>query len=255
MMAPEGLLVAAGGGCYLVGAGLAWRKRLVWVGKWVLAGALILATGIAVRWFANGQGPFLTLYEILLSSLCSLGFVFGLACSLDPSARQGARLATLVLGTMLIWMAFTDPGSRPLPATYGNPWLWVHVAMGKVFLGCSLVAAGMGFASIFEQQNSGEALLARAWQWLMVAFLFHSAMLIAGAVWAQDAWGRYWAWDPLESWAFVTWLLMAFAFHAKATFRLSHVIETAMIIGVFVLAFLTFFGVPFVSIAPHKGAV
>jgi ABC-type transport system involved in cytochrome c biogenesis permease subunit len=80
-------------------------------------------------------------------------------------------------------------------------------------------------------------------------------MLIVGAVWAQDAWGRYWAWDPLETWAFATWLALALVLHARATFRPAPRWHGAMLIAVFVLAFLTFFGVPFISTAPHKGAV
>jgi len=80
-------------------------------------------------------------------------------------------------------------------------------------------------------------------------------MLVAGAVWAQDAWGRYWAWDPLETWAFVTWLTLAGFLHARASLKLAPAAGAAMIMAVFVVAFLTFFGVPFVSMAPHKGAI
>jgi hypothetical protein len=49
--------------------------------------------------------------------------------------------------------------------------------------------------------------------------VFDTLMLIVGAVWAQDAWGRYWAWDPLETWAFASWLALAAALHARATLR------------------------------------
>jgi ABC-type transport system involved in cytochrome c biogenesis permease subunit len=90
---------------------------------------------------------------------------------------------------------------------------------------------------------------------MLAALVFHSLMLIAGAVWAQDAWGRFWAWDPLETWAFVTWLALAAAVHARLTWRIGPRSGALLIAAVFVIAFLTFFGVPFVSLAPHKGAV
>ena len=109
---------------------------------------------------------------------------------------------------------------------------------------------GLGGSSL-----SGPQMDQVAWRWLMLAFVFHSAMLIAGAVWAQDAWGRYWDWDPLETWAFATWLAMVFAFHVRVSYRTPATVDRLMLVGVFVLAFLTFFGVPFLSIAPHKGAV
>ena len=87
------------------------------------------------------------------------------------------------------------------------------------------------------------------------AFVFETLMLIVGAVWAQDAWGRYWGWDPLESWAFVTWLALAATLHARLAFRLSPRAHALWLGGVFVIAFLTFFGVPFLSETPHKGAI
>ena len=258
MSGAEGMLLAAGGGCYAVGAGFALRERWRSVGWWVLAGAAAFAAASAVRWVAVGQGPFLTMFEILLSSLFSLGLVFGIACRRSPETCRGAPVATLVLLVMAVWMAFTDPRSTPLPATYGNPWLWVHVLMGKLFLGCCLVSSSLAAAGLLQLGGArlrGEQLDQVAWRWLMLAFIFHSAMLIAGAVWAQDAWGRYWAWDPLETWAFATWLVMVFAFHAKISLRLSPTVERLLVVGVFVIAFLTFFGVPFISLAPHKGAV
>jgi ABC-type transport system involved in cytochrome c biogenesis permease subunit len=85
--------------------------------------------------------------------------------------------------------------------------------------------------------------------------VFDSLMLIVGACWAQDAWGRYWAWDPLESWAFLSWLALAITLHTRVTVKLAPHRHAMMLLAVFVLAFLTFFGVPFVSLAPHKGAV
>ena len=80
-------------------------------------------------------------------------------------------------------------------------------------------------------------------------------MLIAGAVWAQDAWGRYWNWDPLETWAFATWVAMVAALHARIAFRMPESVGYGLVAGVFVLAFLTFFGVPYVSTAAHQGAL
>jgi hypothetical protein len=89
--------------------------------------------------------------------------------------------------------------------------------------------------------------------YLVIAFLFESMMLLTGAIWAQDAWGRYWAWDPLETWAFLTWLALAFGLHLKIWLRPPAVVWSGMVTAVFVLAFVTFFGVPFVSDVPHKG--
>ena len=60
-----------------------------------------------------------------------------------------------------------------------------------------------------------------AYRFMALGLVFQSLMLVSGAIWAQDAWGRYWAWDPLETWSFVTWLLLAFALHLRLTLRAS----------------------------------
>jgi ABC-type transport system involved in cytochrome c biogenesis permease subunit len=90
---------------------------------------------------------------------------------------------------------------------------------------------------------------------LSAAFVFDSFMLLAGAVWAHDAWGRYWSWDPLETWSLLTWLGLAILLHLRLTVRLPLAVGWSMAFAVLVIAFLTFFGVPFVSMAPHKGVM
>jgi len=79
-------------------------------------------------------------------------------------------------------------------------------------------------------------------------------MLMFGAIWAQDAWGRYWAWDPLETWAFLTWMSVIFVLHWRLNYS-RQAIYAALVVGCFTLAFLTFFGVPLLSTAPHKGMI
>jgi ABC-type transport system involved in cytochrome c biogenesis permease subunit len=80
-------------------------------------------------------------------------------------------------------------------------------------------------------------------------------MLIAGAVWAQDAWGRYWAWDSLETSAFLTWIFLAIGLHIRLTYKIKPWVSGAIIIGVFIMAFSTYFGIPYLSPSAHKGMV
>jgi cytochrome c biogenesis factor len=114
---------------------------------------------------------------------------------------------------------------------------------------------GLGRGALFAGAPDDRRFDELAHRFAAFAFVFDTLMLIVGAVWAQDAWGRYWAWDPLESWAFASWLALAAALHARATLRPSPGRVRPVAGGTFMLAFLTFFGVPFISTAPHKGAV
>ena len=235
------------------------------LGALLLAAVALMAAGIAQRWLRLGHGPFVNMFEILASSLFSLGLAYMLLCRWVPLLHQTVRVVLPLLGVMALWMMVTNPADTRLPVTYDTPLLWIHVLLGKVFLGCALAALALAAVVLLRKQAGGAArfaalpndnvLDAQAWRLMLVALVFESLMLIAGAVWAQDAWGRYWDWDPLEIWAFLTWLLLVSAVHARRSWNLGPTIGAWMIVAVFVVAFLTFFGVPFISQAPHKGAV
>ncbi|HEX5570177.1 MAG TPA: cytochrome c biogenesis protein CcsA [Ktedonobacterales bacterium] len=229
------------------------------------AALAVLALGIALRWARIGHGPFLSLFEVLASSLVSLGLAWRLAALRLPLLREGAPLAFSLLAMMAAWLLVASTDDTLLPPTYEMPILWVHVALGKIFLGCAFVASGLAGVLLarrttrgarwFQRMPADAALDRLAWRFMLAALVFESLMLVAGAVWAQDAWGRFWAWDPLETWAFLTWIALSAAVHARIAWRIGPHAGAVMIVGVFALAFLTFFGVPFVSVAPHKGAV
>ncbi len=255
--------LAAGAVLAAVAMVLAWRER-----KSVVATDLMLlavAVGIALRWARLGHGPFLSMYEILASSMITLGIAWRLASWRVPVLRGSAPVVLSIIALMGAWMVTTDPADTHLPATYEMGVLWFHVLLGKIFLGCAVVATGLAGVVLaranqkgidrFRRMPGNAALDALAWNFMAAALIFESLMLIAGAVWAQDAWGRFWAWDPLETWAFITWIALAAAVHARSTWRVGPRMGALLILSVFTLAFLTFFGVPFVTVAPHKGAV
>ncbi|MBI2313875.1 MAG: cytochrome c biogenesis protein CcsA [Betaproteobacteria bacterium] len=220
---------------------------------------------IGVRWERLGHGPFITLFEILSSNIWSLTLVFALAYWRYRPVRPIAAIVMPILFVMMAWLLVTDPERGHLPATYDTLWLYIHIGFGKIFLGAVLVAVGMAGVILLREAGWGIAKLARlpaddrlddlAYRFMALGLIFETLMLVAGAIWAQDAWGRYWAWDPLETWAFITWLTLAFALHLRFTVKTSPRTGAVMILSVFALAFLTFFGVPFISTSPHKGAI
>jgi ABC-type transport system involved in cytochrome c biogenesis permease subunit len=250
-----GYLAAAG----VALAGARWRIPMWPIAGLALALALALHTlALVARWRALGHGPFTTMHEILSSNLWSLTLVLALAAALVREVRSALATAAPLWLLLAAWLVMSDPRAGHFPPTYDTPLLYLHTVVGKLFLGLLLVAAALGVLP-WLQRNPAPERAARldelAHRFAAFAFVFDTLMLIVGAVWAQDAWGRYWAWDPLETWAFATWLALAAVLHARATFRPAPRWHGAMLIAVFVLAFLTFFGVPFISTAPHKGAV
>lgn len=231
----------------------------------LVLGVTLLAIAIAERWIRIGHGPWISLFELLMSQLWSLGLIFVLLYWRLPGLRPSAVIVLPVMWILGTWVLTLEPTASHFPATYYNSWKWVHVGLGKVFL--ALLLAGVGLAGVlmlrqtergkswFKSMPSDVIVDRLAWRFMMLALVFDSLMLIAGAVWAQDAWGRYWAWDPLETSAFLTWLFLAIGLHVRLSYRVPPVISGLMIIGIFVMAFATYFGTPYISPAAHKGMI
>lgn len=231
----------------------------------IMLGLVLHTLSIGLRWDRLGHGPYVTMFEILSSNVWSMMLIFSLAYWRVPQIRASAAVVMPILFMVMGWLLMTSPGEGHLPPTYHTTWLYIHIGFGKVFFGAVLVAVGISGvilarrsafgAGRFERLPGDAQLSELAFRCMSIGFVFETLMLIAGAIWAQDAWGRYWAWDPLETWAFLTWLVLAGSLHARFTFKLSPRAGSLLVLAVFVVAFLTFFGVPFISTTPHKGAV
>jgi len=233
-----------------------------------LLGGAILFLGVAItgRWWREGQGPFLTFYDVLLSNVFSLAAVFLAISWRSPAVRIASLLVCPFLLVMGIWLLNMPATAVPLPATFDNYWLWLHVLSGKLFLGMSLVSACSSCIllcggspmcdNVIDAISDALSLDRIIWALFFLAFIFHSLMLVAGSVWAHSAWGRYWSWDTLETWTLITWVAMGGVLHARVTFKnMLPWMGYAMIVVVFAIAFVTFFGVPFLSMGPHKGVM
>lgn len=245
---------------------LAERRYETAVLTLLVVGVLLLSVAIGVRWERIGHGPWISLFELLMSQLWSLGLVFIVAYWRIPAIRGSAVIALPTLWILGTWVLTLEPTASHFPATYYNNWKWAHVFLGKVYLALLLIGVGLGGVMIlrrfvpatvklFSLMPADEVLDALAWRLMIMALVFDSLMLIAGAVWAQDAWGRYWAWDALETSAFMTWLALAVGLHLRVTLKVRPWVGGAIIWGVFFLAFTTYFGMPYISPAAHKGMV
>lgn len=228
-------------------------------------GITLLVICMTYRWLRIGHGPFVNLFELLISQLFSLGLIYGVFYWRVPSLRASALVVLPALWVLGLWVLTLEPEAVPNPPTYFNNWKWAHVGFGKFFLGFCLIGTGLAgiilmrrvraFEPWFRHMAADEVIDVHAWRFMLLALVFESLMLIAGAVWAQDAWGRYWAWDALETSAFLNWLALGAAIHARFTYKVPVRVGAMIIIGIFVFAFFTYFGTPFYSDAAHKGVI
>jgi cytochrome c-type biogenesis protein CcsB len=123
--------------------------------------------------------------------------------------------------------------SAPLVPALKSTWLVIHVSAaiisGGVFLLANCIAGAYLIVERVELKNDGarpawalrlpklESLDQLSYRLVALVFPLWTFAIIAGAIWAEAAWGRYWGWDPKETWAFITWVGYAAYLHARVT--------------------------------------
>lgn len=196
----------------------------------LLAVACALNIGsVITRGIAAERAPWGNMYEFALVGAASIVVAFLIARRRFPIDRLSvgvAGLALVVLGLAVTVLYAPVDALIPVLNSY---WLAIHVAAAIVAGGAFTIAAIASLAFLYRrwrERRRGEtpdpsgttAVLERASYGLVVfAFPIWTFAVMAGAVWAEAAWGRYWGWDPKETWAFITWVLYAAYLHAQAT--------------------------------------
>ena len=120
----------------------------------------------------------------------------------------------------------------PLPPALQSAWLVIHVLVAVLATGFFAIGAGLSVMQLLRHQREvrqsaglrfldtlpgAAALESLAYRINVVGFVFWTFTLVAGAIWAERAWGRYWGWDTKEVWTFIIWVLFAGYIHARAT--------------------------------------
>ena len=202
----------------------------------VLGWALHLGSLVA-RGYSAHRVPWGNMYEF-----ASAGCLSAVTAYLVLLTRQKVRyLGTFVLlpVVLLLGLAVTVlyASAGPLVPALHSYWLAIHVTAAVISFGVFTVstaatalylaaeryqrrlAAGgkVGLSGIARLLPSAEALDRTAYRSVAFGFPIWTFAIIAGAIWAEAAWGRYWGWDPKETWAFVTWVCYAGYLHARST--------------------------------------
>lgn len=228
-------------------------------------GVLLHTASIGLRWERLGHLPVNNAFEAISANVWGMMLALALAYWRIKLVRPAAAVALPVVFLLMGWMMLIPNHDSMYPPSYDTIWLIIHIVFYKFFLGFALVALGVSsvilmrhfdiWADRFNRMPGNDSLDNLSYRFMALCLIFNTLGIIAGAIWAQDAWGRYWAWDPLETWSFLTWLFIVFSLHLRVTWKISVVVNALMTIAVFVIAFLTFFGIPFISKVVHQGAI
>ena len=194
-------------------------------------GFLLLLGGVIARGISNQHVPWSNMYEFSITG--ALAFTGAYLAALRKYDLRWLGLfvslaALLTLGTA-ITLLYRD--SSPLVPALKSTWLVIHVVAaiisGGVFLLSNTVAGTYLWLDRMERKGERTPFAQRLpslekldlLSYRLVAFVFPlwTFAVIAGAIWAEAAWGRYWGWDPKETWAFITWVAYAAYLHARVT--------------------------------------
>jgi cytochrome c-type biogenesis protein CcsB len=199
--------------------------------SFMILGFLLLLAAVIFRGISAHRVPWGNMYEFSITGALafSAAYLFGLK---KYKVRWlGLPVSIAVLLTLGTAITLLYRPSAPLVPALKSTWLVIHVSAaiisGGVFLLANCIAATYLLMDRYEQKGSRpawaqrlpslEALDNLSYRLVALVFPLWSFAVIAGAIWAESAWGRYWGWDPKETWAFITWVAYAAYLHARVT--------------------------------------
>ncbi|TFG75759.1 MAG: cytochrome C biogenesis protein, partial [Flavobacteriales bacterium] len=246
-----------------------FRDREIWkVATYFLKGAIIVlflwhTAGLVLRWYISGHAPWSDAYEsILYVAWATMAMGLSLGRKSDMTIA-----ATAFVSAMLLWIAhqsWVDPSIGNLVPVLDSYWLMIHVAVIVGSYGPLTVGMILGLVSLILIILTNKKNKARIEMNLKELTIINEVTLTVGLImltignflggqWANESWGRYWGWDPKETWALISIMVYAFVIHTrlvpglrgKWTFSFLSVVAFGSIM-------MTYFGVNYYLVGLHS---
>ncbi len=252
----------------LSGIGVVFGKEKL-IARATAVGAVGLAfqlTALGIRWVRVGHGPYLGFYEVAAALVVFVVATFVLLAWRQPRLAS-AGIGVMPVALLLLGGAMLAQGTEvPMTGKLTSVWLGLHVAFANLAFGAFVISFGLAIAYVvrersktgewarrFEKLPAQDALENLTVRYVLVGFFFWGIMIVTGAIWANEAWGRYWGWDPVETWSLIVWIIYAVYLHLRYTLgwhgqRLAWVAIAAMPLSLFTLV-----GIPAVFDTTHAG--
>jgi cytochrome c-type biogenesis protein CcsB len=208
-------------------------------------GFLFQVAADVTRGIAAGRVPWADMYEFALTGTMLMIGVYLLSLFFYDLRFLGAFITGLVVLLLgLTSMSFYVPIS-PLMDPLKSPWLVIHVFVASLATAIFALAFGLSVMQLMQQRRehkimaaqlagpddapvkvgwgflrnlpSSESLESLSYRFAIIGFIFWSFTLVAGSIWANYAWGRFWGFDTKEVWTFIIWVVYAGYIHARAT--------------------------------------
>ena len=197
----------------------------------MILGFLLLLAGVISRGLSAGRAPWGNMYEFSITGALAFTAAYLGALRKYDLRWLGLFVSISVLLALGTAVTVLYVPSAPLVPALKSAWLVIHVSTaiisGGIFLLSNIIAGAFLFLDSMEKKGERAPWAKRLpsldvldqLSYRLVAFVFPlwTFSVIAGAIWAESAWGRYWGWDPKETWAFITWVAYAAYLHARVT--------------------------------------
>ncbi|MDY6206142.1 MAG: cytochrome c biogenesis protein CcsA [Prevotella sp.] len=235
---------------WLAGAWASWRKRIVYAYLFTLLGLLVYLAFITGLWLSLERPPLRTMGETRLWYAFFLPFA-GLIVYSRWRYPWILALSTLLSGVFtIINIVNPDIHNKTLMPALQSPWFAPHVIVymfAYAMLGASALMAGYLLWFKKKEITAGELdicdnLVHVGWAFMTIGILF-------GALWAKEAWGHYWAWDPKETWAAATWFAYLAYIHLRLRTGRYHKTALWSLIFSFILLQMCWWGINYLPSA------
>lgn len=208
------------------------ERQVSFAWKGFIAAFVFHTTTIVVRWIESGHLPVLWPYEHALLSSWFVALIFIITCRWVSGLKiMGIAVFPAVLMVLGYGIMNQGVGIEPLPPPYQSNWLWVHVIFAWLAYSAFAFSAVVAIlyllkeralrkgndSGLFQRLPSPEILDDLTFRIAFFGFVGLTIEMGAGAIWAYGLWGRYWAWDPMETWTLISWLIYALYLHLRVT--------------------------------------
>ncbi|MCC7331631.1 MAG: c-type cytochrome biogenesis protein CcsB [Flavobacteriales bacterium] len=243
-----------------------WKLKVVYgLSVFLFILFLLHTIGLGARWYISGYAPWSNGYESMIYiawATLLAGFLFSKTSKMALAAT--AKLTSLIL--MVAHLNWLDPEITPLVPVLKSYWLMIHVAVITASYGFLGLGALLGLLNlilmIVKSKNNKEKVSSTIKELtlinemtLTIGVFLATAGTFLGGVWANESWGRYWGWDPKETWALVIMLVYAMILHLRFIPKANgkYLFNFLSVIG-FSTVIMTYFGVNYYLSGLHSYA-
>lgn len=218
---------------------------MFYCGSAMSAAALFMIAAVSSR------VPMANTYETMILFAFTLPVIYIFVIKKDSGKQIAAGLSFLGL-VLLAASSFLDAAPRPLVPALKSNWLTVHVVLS--FVSYAAFAVAFVSAIIFLASKNKDAPTAddMTYRSILFGYPFLTLGIVTGAVWADQAWGSYWSWDPKETWALITWLIYGAYLHMRISMGIKGTQSAVMAVIGFILVLFTYFGVNYLLSGLHS---